>query len=210
MSIAFRTTVNPTSEPITLIDAKLNLRVDFSDDDAVIGDLITRARSLCETYTHRALATQTIQAIVTIERPLGGDLSGALEGGPNWYQFQEQLGANPFGASMFYIDLPLPPFQSMSLIESRTTVWDSWTTYTGTNTVDTVQEPARIYFQTPPTASQWRFTYVAGYDLVSYLIPPDLRQALMEAVAYFYNHREAEGIPHALKDKLLAKKVDWI
>jgi hypothetical protein len=212
MSSAFKVITPVSTEPIALADAKAYLRVDFTDEDTLISEIITRARSYIETVTHRALATQTIQCIYTIERPTGGELSGPVNEGPNWYQYQEQLGANPFGAAQFYFDLPMPPYQDgqTPTVETRTTVFDAWTTFTnGLYTIDDVQEPARIYFQDPVTANQWRFTYVAGYN-VSYPIPPDLLQPMYELISYWYNYREAPALPHALMDKLLAKKVDWI
>jgi uncharacterized phiE125 gp8 family phage protein len=49
----------PAAEPITLAEAKLYLRVEHADDDALIGALITAARTHVETRTRRALITQT-------------------------------------------------------------------------------------------------------------------------------------------------------
>ena len=49
----------PAVEPITLAEAKLYLRVEHADDDALIGSLITAARAHVETRIRRALITQT-------------------------------------------------------------------------------------------------------------------------------------------------------
>ena len=49
----------PVQEPLTLAEAKVFLRVDGTSDDALIGMLITAARQWVETYTRRALITQT-------------------------------------------------------------------------------------------------------------------------------------------------------
>lgn len=49
----------PTVEPVSLADAKLHLRVTSTDDDALITALIGAAREYVETFTHRALITQT-------------------------------------------------------------------------------------------------------------------------------------------------------
>lgn len=49
----------PQSEPITLTEAKLNLRVDGDDEDDLIRALIVAAREHIEDITRRALLTQT-------------------------------------------------------------------------------------------------------------------------------------------------------
>ena len=62
----------PATEPITLTEAKLWLKVDDSTDDDLITALIIAARQACEDYTHRSLITQTWQ--MTLDRfPNGCD-----------------------------------------------------------------------------------------------------------------------------------------
>jgi len=51
----------PTTEPVTLAEAKAHLRADGSDDDDYITTLITTARQAAENYTRRAFITQTWQ-----------------------------------------------------------------------------------------------------------------------------------------------------
>jgi len=48
----------PATEPLSLVDAKKSLRVDYSYDDDLITSLIVAARQAVESYTHRALVTQ--------------------------------------------------------------------------------------------------------------------------------------------------------
>jgi hypothetical protein len=212
--------ITPVSiEPITLSAAKAYLRVDFDDDNLTIASLISRARSEAETITGRAMATQQIQVVETIERPTGGVLSGPIEPGPNWYIFNEQLGANPFGPAPFYFDLPMPPVQSAQTmtVQTKITAFDTWTNFTITppaTWLDDTSEPARFYFQVPVTANFWKFTYYAGYDFVqSYSIPQDLMQPMLELVGYWYQYREAAGDVAQLQqitNKLLAKRVSWV
>jgi len=47
------------SEPVSLVEAKLHLRVDHSDEDALINRLIVAAREMAEDATWRALITST-------------------------------------------------------------------------------------------------------------------------------------------------------
>jgi len=49
----------PTSEPLTIDEAREHLKVDISTDDYLIASLITAARIYCEKYRKRALITQT-------------------------------------------------------------------------------------------------------------------------------------------------------
>lgn len=49
----------PSLEPVTVAEVKQYLRIDGDDDDALLGVLITAARTWVETYTRRALITQT-------------------------------------------------------------------------------------------------------------------------------------------------------
>ena len=50
---------DPASEPVTLAEAKLYMRVDNTDDDALITDLITAARTTCEHWLRKSLINQT-------------------------------------------------------------------------------------------------------------------------------------------------------
>lgn len=48
----------PTVDPLSITEVKLHLRVDFADDDVLIGLLITAVRQYCEHLTARSLCTQ--------------------------------------------------------------------------------------------------------------------------------------------------------
>lgn len=49
----------PSTEPVTLAEAKLYLRVDNTNEDTLITDLITAARMLAESWLGRSLISQT-------------------------------------------------------------------------------------------------------------------------------------------------------
>jgi uncharacterized phiE125 gp8 family phage protein len=48
----------PAAEPLTLIETKEFMRIDSSDDDARINDMIIAARTLAEQWLKRSLVTQ--------------------------------------------------------------------------------------------------------------------------------------------------------
>ena len=51
----------PTTEPVTLTEVKAHMRVDFSDDDTYITNLIETAREWCESFQNKAYITQTLE-----------------------------------------------------------------------------------------------------------------------------------------------------
>jgi hypothetical protein len=226
-STGFIVLTPPSVEPVTLTDVKDWLNIDFSSKDTLITKLITRARRRCETVLGRALASQQIQATYPITRPQGGELSGPVDHGPDWYQYQEQLGANPFGASMFYFDLPMAPIDTTQTctVETKITAFDNWSTFftghppssspSGGVWVDNNQEPARFYFQSPLTANFWRFTFWCGYGSNTFPLPEDLAGPLMEYISYWYDYRDGGGDSNRvqqIESKLLSKRLAsvWI
>ena len=54
----------PAAEPLSLFDAKLHLRVDIPDDDALISALISSVRQYAETITRRAFIQQTWRYVI--------------------------------------------------------------------------------------------------------------------------------------------------
>ncbi|MGX9144985.1 head-tail connector protein [Mesorhizobium sp. 128a] len=55
-----KVTVAPTSEPVSLVEAKRQVHVDFDDDDDSLTGIIAAARNHAEKYCGAYLATQTV------------------------------------------------------------------------------------------------------------------------------------------------------
>ena len=53
------------AEPISTADMKTYLKVDYSDDDDIIDELITTARKMVENYIQRKVGSQTLKAYWT-------------------------------------------------------------------------------------------------------------------------------------------------
>lgn len=222
MSESFIVLTQPSVEPVTLQEVKDWMNIDFTYKDALISNLITRARNTCETVTGRAFAPQQIREIFTIERPQGGEISGPTAEGPNWYQYQEMLGANPFGPAQFYFDFAMPPFDTTQAftIQTKVTAFDVWQTFPqvtnpdgSTNTwVDNTNEPARLYVQSPITANFWKFEYYTGYGQNTLPLPYDLKECLLELITLYFDNRESDGDVAPIMKKLQSKRIAnaWI
>lgn len=62
--MAIRLITAPAAEPVTLSEAKAHLRVDHTEEDALISALIQASRIYCEQFTARAFITQTWELVL--------------------------------------------------------------------------------------------------------------------------------------------------
>lgn len=156
----------PAVEPVTLDDAKLHLKVDTSDDDALIARLITAARARAEWHTGRALNTQ----------------SWIL-----WLDSWPECGV---------IEIPLPPLQNVASVttyalDDSTTALDP-----ATYQVDMASAPARLTLRStvlPPdnlrAIDSVAVAFTAGYGDAADDVPAGFRAAILELIAFLYEHR---------------------
>lgn len=160
----------PTSEPLTLDEAKQHLRVDTSDDDGLIAGYILAARHWVESQVG-PLMTQTWDYTV--------------DGG--W----------PIVNNRYQIDLPLKPVQSITSVSyvdsagaTQTLSASLYQTVLNTPTASVV----RAYSQSWPTVRDQpaciTVRFVAGYGAHPGSVPDPLRVAIQMLVGSFYEHRE--------------------
>lgn len=189
--------ITPSSvEPVTLQQAKSQLRVDFPDDDALISALITAAREMCEQKLQRAIFNQTF--VLSLDQFNYGD----------WRSTIPMERRNPLRFSSLWesmaVRLPMPRLVSVTSITYLDVLGERQTLDPSTYTVDPSSEPARIVPAinlTWPTTDYYmpgsvKVTYVAGSygDGVTVdTCPASIEQAILLLVGHLYENREASS-----------------
>lgn len=161
-------TVAPTTEPLTVAEAKQHLRVRHAAEDTLISGIISAARLMCETRLHKQLVTAT------------------------WVMKMDTF---PRGT---VIRLPRPPLQSVTSVTYLDELGASQTLSASYYDVDTYSLPGRIClrpeYSWPGTengrANAVTVTYVAGYGAAA-TIPPSVKSAMLLLIGHLYANREA-------------------
>ena len=171
----------PTEEPVSLLEAKLHLRVDFDEDDMLIASLITAARQAAETLTGRQLTTARWKQVLDCFP--GPSLMGVPAG-------------QTFTLPGHAILLAKAPVQSVVSINYLDMGSVNQTMSALTYTVDAACEPARI---TPVFGQIWPIclpqigavsvTFDAGYGTASQ-VPEGIKSWIKLRVGSLYAHRE--------------------
>lgn len=165
----------PAVEPITLDEAKLHLRVDSTDDNALISALITTARQLAERETKRAFITQTWEmyldtapAEVDIPKP-------PLQATGLSIRVIDEAGAETVvGATLYDVDASENSPGRVKLKSGY-----AWPTHRG--------------------FASFIIEFKAGYGDAGADVPEALKQGILQLLLHLYENRGAEEIPKGLK-----------
>lgn len=168
MRFSLEQSVAPASEPVSLAEARLHLRVDHTAEDTRISALITGARVGVETATRRQLMPATW--VLRLDAfPCRDDLP---------------------------IELPRPPIRAVSSISyvdeaGASQVWDP-----AKYQVDKYEEPGRIlpaygesYPSTRDVMNAVTVTYTAGFDDAA-AVPQPYKDAMLLWLAELFLRRE--------------------
>jgi len=158
----------PTSEPVTLAEAKDQLRITHDNEDSYITRLITVARQAAETHTGRALASATFE--LTLD------------------EFPESQ----------EIILPYPPLESVTSIKYRDTDGIEATLDIADYIVydDMPAKIVPAYNEEFPGIELYpigavKIRYVAGYTGEGELVvPEEIKQGILLLIADYYEYRE--------------------
>ncbi|GAA0566699.1 head-tail connector protein [Rhizomicrobium electricum] len=152
----------PAAEPVTLAEAKAHLKIDTSDEDALVATLITAARARAEWHTGRAFVTQ---------------------------RWRLRLDAWP---QQGVIELPLPPLVSVEEVAVTDAGGIRSVLDPAAYRVDAASAPGRVIVTVRPPSLRARdgleVAFTAGYGDAS-AVPVAIQQAILEVVADLYTHR---------------------
>ncbi len=185
----------PASEPLTLAQAKLHCKAG-DDDDELIDTLITAARELVESHTHRCLITQTWD-----------DKRDAF---PNYGHWRTDW--RPEHDDRGAIWLPGPPLQTVTSVTYLDPGGVTQTWSPSFYLVDAPQGPkarqgrlepvfAQFYPVTRRQANAVTVRFVAGYGAAA-AVPAGLKAAMKLLIGNWWLNREAGAIVRGSADIL--------
>ena len=161
----FKTTVEPTIEPITLEELKDRIRVTGCDDDAQLTMMLKAARQQVEADSYRRLITQTVVGYMDAFR---------------WVR---------------EIELRLAPIQSITSIVYTDEASVSQTFSSSNYSTDIISTPPRIVLKTNQTLWDYTeentpnsvvITFVAGYGTTAASVPVQAKLAIVEYAKLLY------------------------
>ncbi|MEI9887040.1 MAG: head-tail connector protein [Rhizomicrobium sp.] len=155
-------TTPPVVEPVTLAEAKAHLKLDTSADDALVTTLIAAARARAEWHTGRALITQAWTL---------------------WLDIWPGV-----------IEIPLPPLQAVAALTTYGRDDAAHVLDPSTYFVDTASGRIALKSGRAPPSDLRRLNavavaFTAGYGAAAANVPPPLRGAILELIAFLYEHR---------------------
>lgn len=180
----------PAEEPVSLAEAKLHVRVDINDDDALIAALISAARQAAESLTGRQIVTARWKLV--LDSFPGPSLMGVPAG-------------QSFSLPGNSILIPKCPVQSVVAIQYLDMASNLQTMPPTDYVVDVACEPARLTpvfgkiwpISLPQIGAVW-ITFDAGYGSAA-SAPEGLKSWIKLRVDSLYSHR---GETAVVKGKL--------
>jgi hypothetical protein len=189
----------PASNPVTLAEAKLHLRIDNTDDDALLGNLVTAATRWAEDYCDRTFCNTRWQMRVdSFYGAIGSPVQFGLKADGN--NIDGRQGTLP----QLDVELPRPPMVATGTATAVTITYTpavSGTTATLDATAYRVDRQATpgvcrpLYGQTWPShlvdQNSVTVTWWAGYSSDGTSVPAPVKSAILMIVAHLWSNRDA-------------------
>ena len=161
----------PAIEPVSLVDAKAHLRVEITDDDDLIGALITAARLHVEAATRRVMINQS------------------------WRIYRDDWPKSGM------IDLRISPLRSVDAVIVYDVDGSPTTLSPTTYQVDLTSVPARLVLKQPVATvmpgqliNGIEVDVTAGYGASGVSVPQPLQLAMMMLVTRWYESRDGAAM----------------
>jgi len=161
----------PAAEPITTAVAKSHLRVDVSDDDTLIDQLVASARIAAETFTRRSLITQTWDLKVDRFPPFEILIPKAPLASVTSLKYTDSAGTQQtWDASNYTVDAPVGPQADVGrIVKAFGVSWPS--TRAEINAVEV--------------------RFVAGYGTTGATdVPAGILQGMLMMIGHMYENRQ--------------------
>lgn len=171
-----------TTEPVSLDEAKAQCRVDFTEDDTAIGLLITQCRKAVENFTHVSVISKRVIYTGLLweewELPYGPVIGIEAVETP---QANPGSGPVPYEVASGGWAVDGEEFKTFAPAGAGFPFWDD--------------HYSRMRNRLDNWTQRYRITYTVGYAV----IPPDLKLAILNEIAYRYEHKgdEYEGVCEA-------------
>jgi len=195
-------TTQPTLEPVTVTECKQYMRVDSTDDDDLITDMIIAARELCEQHTRRKFITTGITL--------------ALDAFPvtrreSWWDGVRDGAITELNGYAKKIQLPFPPAISVASIttydESNASAVYSASNYRLDTDGNILLNDGAIWPINLRDADAVRIVYTCGYGASPTAVPYAIKQAIKMTVAALYDDRSCFALPDGAQQALAPYRV---
>lgn len=187
-----RVSTEPDEEPVSLTTAKAFLKVDTTDDNALISLLIKAARQLCEEHTGRKFVTQTLTGTL--------DCFPQVRAGIEWWDGTRDGAITDFVGNG-RVMIPTGPVSAISEVrtiadDATATVFASASYYLGKQDSGSAWIALKDGYSWPTIERRdtggIEVDFVAGYGDAS-LVPSALVLAVLNTLAALYENRGAGG-----------------
>jgi uncharacterized phiE125 gp8 family phage protein len=176
----FKVTTAPAEEPVSVTEAKAQLRIDGSDNDTLITSLIKACRDEAERFMHRAFVTQTIT-----------------------------MKLDSFPSTICPVRSPLISVTSIKYIDtagSEQTLDSSYYTVdTYSEPARIVEAYGKTWPSTQSTINAVEVVYVAGWGAAT-AVPNAIKQGIISLVVDMFEHPELSS-EVALKNNKSAQNI---
>lgn len=178
-------TTAPLSEPVTLAQAKLHLKVDGTDDDDLITALIKAARQIAERETKRALITQQWEMI--------------MDSAPEEFEI-------PKPPLIRVLQIKTIDTDGVEAVVSTS----RYNVDCSRDSPGRVKLATGYVWPTHRDFASFIVTFDGGYGDKPENIPEPLRQGVLQVIGHLYDNRGSEEIPAGAKAIFQRYKVYYL